>query len=93
LYTFNFSLPRININIRQDQRPNKYNKTNRQEDNDIAKRISKVGNKSQQDNEKYIEEYKPQTISKSFVSTLLKKKVEDKIQDKDKKPRPVLNFS
>lgn len=93
LYTFNFSLPRININIRQDQRPNKSNKTNRQEDNDIAKRISKVGNKSQQDNEKYIEEYKPQTISKSFVSTLLKKKVEDKIQDKDKKPRPVLNFS
>lgn len=93
LYTFNFSLPRININIRQDQRPNKSNKTNRQEDNDIAKRISKVRNKSQQDNEKYIEEYKPQTISKSFVSTLLKKKVEDKIQDKDKKPRPVLNFS
>ncbi len=93
LYTFNFSLPRININIRQDQRPNKSNKTNRQEDNDIAKRISKVGNKSQQDTEKYIEEYKPQTISKSFVSTLLKKKVEDKIQDKDKKPRPVLNFS
>jgi len=93
LYTFNFSLPRININIRQDQRPNKSNKTNRQEDNDIAKRISKVRNKSQQDNEKYIEEYKPQKISKSFVSTLLKKKVEDKIQDKDKKPRPVLNFS
>lgn len=86
LYTFNFSLPRININIREEQKPNK---PVRQQDHDIAKKISKSKN-IENDEEG---DYTPQNISRSFVSTLLKKKVEEKIQEKDRKPRPVINFS
>jgi len=79
-------LPRININIREEQKPNK---PIRQQDHDIAKKISKSKN---QENDEEVD-YTPQNISRSFVSTLLKKKVEEKIQEKDRKPRPVINFS
>lgn len=87
LYTFNFSLPKININIKEESKPNK---PVRQQDHDIAKKIPKY--ETQEDNEED-EEYTPQTISRSFVSTLLKKKVEEKLQEKERKPRPIINFS
>lgn len=86
LYAFNFTLPRINI--KQDQKPKKSNK---QKDYDIAKRISKVANRDTKRNEDKNEEYTPQNISKSFISTLINKK--EKNQEKDYKPRPTLQFS
>lgn len=88
LYTFNFSLPKININIKEENKPNK---PSRQNDHDIAKKIPKQHIEESDDEDEEV--YTPQTISKSFVATLLKKKVEEKLQEKERKPRPILNFS
>lgn len=87
LYAFNFSLPRININIKEEQKPNK---PIRQQDHDIAKKIPK---QKIDDDDEEEEEYTPQNISRSFVSTLLKKKVEEKLHEKERKQRPMINFS
>ena len=77
LYTFNFSLPKIHINIKEEQKPNK---PVRQHDDDIAKKIPKYkAEEKDDDDDDEEEEHTPQTISHSFISTLLKKKVEEKI--------------
>lgn len=86
LYAFNFSLPRININIKEELKPNK---PIRQQDHDIAKKIPKQ--KIDEDDDE--EEYTPQNISRSFVSTLLKRKIDEKLQEKERKPRPMISFS
>lgn len=84
LYCFNFSLPKINI--QQEKKPVKNVK--KQEKRDIAQKISKATSKTIEE-----DDYTPQTISKSFVSTLLKKKVEEKIQEKEIRQRPTISFS
>jgi hypothetical protein len=81
-------LPKININIKEENKPNK---PSRQNDHDIAKKIPKQHIEESDDEDEEV--YTPQTISKSFVATLLKKKVEEKLQEKERKPRPILNFS
>lgn len=90
LYSFNFSLPKIHINIKEEQKPKRSTK---QYDHDIAKKIPKQKYNTPEKEDTKPTHHSQQDISRSFVSTLIKKKVEEKIHEKEKKSRPLPNFS
>ncbi len=86
LYSFNFSLPKINLQI--DKAPKKK----------VEGRKSKV--EADDDEEEEEEEEKPnfgQPVSRSLIKSLIKDKLERKIEEKEKakekKIRPTINFS
>lgn len=77
LYSFNFSLPKISL--QNEDRPKKSEKT----------RTAKYEEEEE-------EEEKPefgQPVSRSLIKSLLKQKIEEKIVQKEKKVRPMINFS
>ncbi len=85
LYSFNFSLPKINLQV--DKAPKKK----------VEGRRSKV---EEDDDEEEEEEEKPnfwQPVSRSLIKSLIKDKLERKIEEKEKikekKLRPAINFS
>lgn len=86
LFTFNFSLPKLKINIKEESRPAK---PVRQHDDDIQKKINKLHDHEEEEEETP----EPQTISRSFIKSLIKNKLEEKIHEKERKVRPTINFS
>lgn len=87
LYSFNFSLPNINLKI--DNKPKKKAEGKR----------GRVEEDEEEENEEE-EEEKPnfaQPVSRSLIKSLIKDKLERKIQEKEtikeKKSRPTINFS
>lgn len=87
LWTFNVSLPKIHINLKEDDKPKHV--PQKQQTADIAKKISKISH----DEEDHHNE--PQTISPSFISTIIKKQAQEKIAEKEfeKKHKAPINFS
>ncbi|HOG15533.1 MAG TPA: DNA translocase FtsK, partial [Candidatus Absconditabacterales bacterium] len=84
LYTFNFSLPKINFKLEKYAKPKAAGATRelkieRQTTDDIAKKINETRSGINR------------PISDSFIKTIIKQKVEEKIEEK--RPRPVINFS
>lgn len=84
LYTFNFSLPKINFKLEKYAKPKtawatRELKIERQTTDDIAKKINETRSGINR------------PISDSFIKTIIKQKVEEKIEEK--RPRPVINFS
>jgi len=84
LYTFNFSLPKINLKLEKYSKPKKTSairelKIERQTTDDIAKKINETKNEINR------------PISDSFIKTILKQKVEEKMEEK--RPRSEIKFS
>jgi len=82
LYTFNFSIPKINVKLEKYKR-SKSAKSNRQTTSSISHKISESKNS-------YNTWYTPE-VSRSFIKSMIKQKTEEKIYDK--KPRPLIKFS
>jgi len=97
LYTFNFSLPKININIKQDRAPKRTKKTkSTQQDSDISKKISKARsvvetNDYHNTNEINVRPKQDTSILKSII----KQKVKDKLKEKEQPvyKQPTINFA
>lgn len=87
LWTFNVSLPKFKINLKQDERPVE---KSRQQTADIAKKISRISHDENNEEHHHIE---PQTISPSFISTIIKKQAQEKIAEKERKQKVTINFS
>jgi hypothetical protein len=89
LWTFNVGLPKIRINLKEDERPAE---RSRQQTAEIAKKISKINHAddNEEDDRRHAE---PQTISKSFISTIIKKQAQEKIAEKEKKTKVSISFS
>ncbi len=88
LYSFNFSLPKINLQI--DKAPKKK----------VEGRRSKVEEEEEEEEELSTKVGKPnfwQPVSRSLIKSLIKDKLERKIEEKEKakekKIRPTINFS
>ncbi|HRU50204.1 MAG TPA: DNA translocase FtsK [Candidatus Absconditabacterales bacterium] len=80
LYTFNFSLPKINLKLEKYSKPKTTGsvrelKIERQTTDDIAKKINEI----------------PKPVSNSFIKSIIKQKVETKLEER--KPRPMIKFS
>jgi len=88
LYTFNFSIPKINVKFEKYKR-SKSKKTNRssRSDRETTNAIAKKINETKQDFGKQ----NPKEVSRSFIKTMIKQKAEEKIQER--KPRPMIKFS
>ena len=93
LYTFNFTLPKINFKVEKQSAPTLSKsssssvKLERQTTKDIADKINQqrpFGIQNPQTNVSH-------TDSRSFLKELIKWKVEEKIQEK--KPRPIISFA
>ena len=86
LYTFNFSLPKINLKLEKYDKPKSQNnytkldvKVERQTTDDIARKINETKNEINR------------PVSNSFIKNIIKQKVEEKIEEK--RPRPTIKFS
>ena len=91
LWTFNVGLPKIRINLKEDEKPAE---RSRQQTAEIAKKISKINHSNDDDEEEDDRRHaEPQTISKSFISTIIKKQAQEKIAEKEKKAKVSLSFS
>ena len=93
LYTFNFSLPKINVKLekykskatsRSSKTTSRSTKTAQQKTDDIAKKI----NETKQD---FWRQTKPKDMSRSFIKSMIKQTAEQKLIEK--KPRPMIKFS
>lgn len=85
LYLFNFSLPKLNINIAQDKAP-------------TPSRASKPSHVSYSSSTKTTSiDSSPhemgQPLSSSILKKIIKQKVEEKIYEKEPKIRPTISFS
>lgn len=98
LYSFNFSLPRLNVRLSTDEKPTREKKvkavpaSSRTQEKTIAKKI----NQAQDEYNETLEHLKPsQPVSKSLIKSLVKQKLEEKIQKKesDKKPKRTISFA
>jgi hypothetical protein len=81
LYSFNFSLPRISL--KTEERPKKA-------------QGSKLKAQRNSDDEEEEEEEKPefgQPVSRSLIKSLIKQKFEEKVTAKERKIKPMINFS
>ena len=87
MWTFNVSLPKFKINLKQEDRPAE--KT-RQQTADIAKKISRISHDEAEEERHHSQ---PQDISHSFISTIIKKQAQEKIAEKEKKQKVTINFS
>jgi len=86
LYTFNFSIPKINLKLEKYNKPKiqtsqtkPEKRLERQTTDDIARKINETRNELNQ------------PISNSFIKNIIKQKVEEKLEEK--KPRPNIKFS
>ena len=82
LYSLNFSFP--NISLKTEERPKK-----------VESRKSKVVSRGGDDEEEE-EEEKPefgQPVSRSLIKSLIKQKFEEKVTAKERKIKPMINFS
>ncbi len=90
LYTFNFSLPKINVKLEKYKRKHTSKSSSRpsratkQTTDAIAKKI----NQSKQD---FGVQTSQQDVSRSFIKSMIKQKTEQKLFDK--KPKPMIKFS
>jgi len=90
LYTFNFSLPKINVKLEKYKRKHtsrvssRPSKATKQTTDAIAKKI----NQSKQD---FRVQTSQQDVSRSFIKSMIKQKTEQKLFDK--KPKPMIKFS
>ncbi len=89
LYTFNFTLPKINFKVEREPAPSNTKtsqpKIERQSTKEIVEKINQpkpFGIQTQTT---------PSSNSRSFLKELIKWKVEEKIQEK--KPRPIISFA
>lgn len=87
LWTFNVSLPKIRINLKEEDKPKEKSK---QETRDIAKKISKI---TQYESDDEYHHPEPQNISPSFISTIIKRQAQEKIEEKERKHKTTINFS
>jgi S-DNA-T family DNA segregation ATPase FtsK/SpoIIIE len=71
LYSLNFSLPKLNIHLHQDERPK-----------DKQKRETGNGKRNNDEEEEEEEEKAPQTIDQGFIRTLIKDKFKKEITQK-----------
>lgn len=81
LYSFNFSLPRISL--KTEERPKK-------------KKDTRPKTQDTSDDEEEEEEEKPefgQPVSRSLIKSLIKQKFEEKVTAKERKIKPMINFS
>ncbi len=83
LYTFNFSLPKINVNFQKYDRPEKEEDIQEKE---ITKKIHQSIKKED------TERPQPQEVSRSFIKSLIKEKIKEKMETK-KTIRPIISFS
>jgi hypothetical protein len=85
LYSFNFSLPKINFQVDKKLK------------NKVEGRRSKVENNDDEDEEEVVKPNFGQPVSRSLIKSLIKDKLERKIEEKEKakekKARPTINFS
>jgi len=88
LYTFNFSIPKINVKLERYKR-SKAKKTSRtsRSERDTTNAIAKKINQTKQD----FGTQNPQEVSRSFIKSMIKQKAEEKIEEK--KPKPMIKFS
>lgn len=84
LYTLNFTLPKININFRVDDKPAPKKEESRKAS------VERYYDESPRQNSTH-EMWAP--ISASVIKTMLKQKVQEKIAEKEEKIRPVVSFS
>jgi len=89
LYTFNFSLPKINVKLEKyknrssSKSSSRSVRTAKQKTDAIAKKI----NETKQD----FGVQNPQEVSRSFIKSMIKQQTEQKLFDK--KPKPMIKFS
>ena len=92
LYTFNFTLPKINFKVERESAPAKSTVTQpklnleRQSTKDIVDKLNQNKPFGVQNPESSV-----RNDSRSFLKELIKWKVEEKIQEK--KPRPIISFA
>jgi hypothetical protein len=93
LYTFNFSLPKINVKLekykskptsRSAKTTSRSTRTSQQKTDAIAQKI----NETKQD---FGVQVKPKEMSRSFIKSMIKQTAEQKLIEK--KPRPMIKFS
>lgn len=89
LYTFNFSLPRININMKTEKRPKRTTRKRTQEQS-ISQKISKA-----KDKHITTSKIKNQTPDTSLLKSIIKHKVQQKMEEKEQKivRKPSIKFS
>jgi hypothetical protein len=93
LYSFNFSLPKLNISLKEEKRPERPERSSR--DDEDSRRSSSFERTAEEKSSSRGEGV-TQTISPGFIKSLLKHKLEEKIQEKEKEKKafkPLVNFS
>lgn len=109
LFTFNFSLPKFNINLKHENKPARQKKEKKEkrytQDSLISKKISEAKNAIKADPYEEKQSHKPthptatsqqpDAGSDSIMKNILKKKLEAKIQEKQQaeKPKQTIRFS
>ncbi len=99
LYTFNFSLPKINVNIKQEKKKSRKksirNTKHKNQESSIHQKISEANKLI---NQKHINSA-GQDQDKKILKSIIKQKVQQKIQEKEthispkEKPKPSIKFS
>lgn len=88
LYTFNFSLPKINLNFEKYDRPEK----NKHEDH-ITKKVHESIKKDEAERSERAEKAQPKEFTRSFLKTLIKEKIKEKMDNKTQEVRKKISFA
>lgn len=93
LYTFNFSLPKINVKLEKYKRKQTSRSSTRSARSTRATRqtTDAIAQKINQSKQSFGVQTSQKEVSRSFIKSMIKQKTEQKLFDK--KPKPIIKFS